>query len=35
MTVAIYGIGYIARMTRASMIEVMTRNISAPRGSRA
>jgi peptide/nickel transport system permease protein len=24
MTVAIYGIGYIARMTRASMVEVMT-----------
>ena len=24
MTMAIYGIGYIARMTRASMVEVMT-----------
>ena len=24
MTMAIYGIGYIARMTRASMAEVMT-----------
>ena len=24
MTIALYGIGYIARMTRASMTEVMT-----------
>ncbi len=32
MTMAIYGIGYIARMTRASMAEVMTPSISAPRG---
>ena len=31
MTMALYGMGYIARMTRASMAEVMTPNIYVPR----
>ena len=35
LTIALYGMGYIARMTRASMAEVMTAQYIRRRGSRA